>query len=86
MFLRVCLPASTSVLPIIDGDGVIFHICFFLLITIRWTGLRDHLIFLLEEDLSNINLCSVHCEMRNYEQLLGSLGPFCSSCWLFRCT
>ena len=48
----------------------------FLLITIRSTGLRDDLTFLLEEDLSNINLCSLHCEMRNCEQLLGSLGLF----------
>lgn len=43
---------------------------------LRSTGLRDDLAFLLEEDLSSINLCSVHCKMRNYEQLLGSLGLF----------
>ncbi|XP_031563017.1 uncharacterized protein LOC116298634, partial [Actinia tenebrosa] len=42
----------------------------------RPTGVRDDLTFLLEEDLSNINLCSLHCEMRNMEQLLGSLGLF----------
>ena len=42
----------------------------------RCSGLRDDLNFLLEEDLSNINLCSLHCEMRNCEQLLGSLGLF----------
>ena len=48
----------------------------FLLITIRSRSLRDDLTFLLEEDLSNINLCSLHCEMRNCEQLLGSLGLF----------
>lgn len=42
----------------------------------RSTGLRDDLNFLLEEDLSHINLCSLHCEMRNCEQLLGSLGLF----------
>ena len=41
---------------------------------LRSTGLRDDLQFLLEEDLSHINLCSLHCEMRNCEQLLGSLG------------
>lgn len=40
----------------------------------RPKGLRDDLVFLLEEDLSHINLCSLHCEMRNTEQLLGSLG------------
>lgn len=43
---------------------------------LRSTGLRDDLQFLLEEDLSHINLCSLHCEMRNCEQLLGSLGLF----------
>lgn len=37
---------------------------------------RDDLEFLLEEDLSHINLCALHCEMRNLEQLLGSLGLF----------
>ena len=42
----------------------------------RGSGLRDDLNFLLEEDLSSINLCSLHCEMRNCEQLLGSLGLF----------
>ena len=47
-----------------------------ILLIIRSTGLRDDLTFLLEEDLSNINLCSLHCEMHNCEQLLGSLGLF----------
>ncbi len=42
----------------------------------RSTGLRDDITFLLEEDLSSVNLCSLHCEMRNCEQLLGSLGLF----------
>lgn len=45
-----------------------------MLISVRSTGLRDDLNFLLEEDLSHVNLCSLHCEMRNCEQLLGSLG------------
>ena len=44
--------------------------------TLRSAGLRDDLQFLLEEDLTNITLCSLHCEMRNCEQLLGSLGLF----------
>ena len=43
---------------------------------LRCSGLRDDLNFLLEEDLSTINLCSLHCEMQNCEQLLGSLGLF----------
>lgn len=42
----------------------------------RCSGLRDDLNFQLEEELSSINLCSLHCEMRNCEQLLGSLGLF----------
>lgn len=46
----------------------------FSLIVPRPKGLRDDLMFLLEEDLSHINLCSLHCEMHNTEQLLGSLG------------
>ena len=33
--------------------------------------------FLLEEELSSINLCALHCELRNTEQLLKSLGLFC---------
>lgn len=46
------------------------------LLILRPTGLRDDLMFLLDEELSSINLCSLHCEMRNCEQLLGSLGLF----------
>ena len=45
----------------------------------RGSGLRDDLNFLLEEDLSSINLCSLHCEMRNCVQLMGSLGLFAYS-------
>ena len=37
-------------------------------------GIRDDLELLLEEDLSSINLCALHCELRNTEQLLSSLG------------
>lgn len=32
--------------------------------------------FLLEEDLSSINLCALHCRLRNTEQLLASLGLY----------
>ena len=32
--------------------------------------------FLLEEYLSSINLCTLHCKLRNTEQLLSSLGLF----------
>lgn len=42
----------------------------------RKVGIRDDLMLLLEEDLSHINLCSLHCEMRNLEQILGSVGLF----------
>ncbi|KAK3703835.1 hypothetical protein QZH41_012447, partial [Actinostola sp. cb2023] len=42
----------------------------------RWSGLRDDLVFLFEEELSNITLCALHCSMRNTEQLVGSLGLF----------
>lgn len=39
-------------------------------------GIRDDLTILLEEDLSSTNLCALHCELRNTEQLLTSLGLF----------
>jgi len=45
-----------------------------------WTGLRDDLTFLFDEELTQIPLCSLHCEMRNTEQLLGSLGLFAHRC------
>ena len=34
----------------------------------------------MEEDLSNVNLCALHMEMRNTEQLVGSLGLFAHKC------
>lgn len=40
----------------------------------RATGIRDQLIFLLDEELSSIQLCALHMEMRNTEQLLASIG------------
>lgn len=46
----------------------------------RWTGIRDDLMFLLDEELSNVCLCALHSEMRNTEQLLGSLGLFAYRC------
>ena len=39
-------------------------------------GIRDDLEFLLKEDLWSINHCALHCELRNTEQLLSSLGFF----------
>ena len=38
------------------------------------------MLFLLEEELSNVNLCALHCELRNTEQLLVSLGMFAHDC------
>jgi len=38
------------------------------------------LLFLLEEDLCDVNLCALHCELRNTEQLLSSLGMFAYEC------
>ena len=40
----------------------------------RSTGICDDLEFLLEEDLSSVQLCALHIEMRNTKQLLGSIG------------
>lgn len=36
--------------------------------------------FLLDEEIASVSLCSLHCEMRNTEQLLGSLGLFAFRC------
>lgn len=46
------------------------------MVCFSFRGIRDDLTFLLEEDLSSINLCALHCELRNTEQLLTSLGLF----------
>ena len=40
----------------------------------RSTGVRDDLEFLPEGELSNVQLCALHMEMTNTEQLLGSIG------------
>lgn len=45
-----------------------------------WKGVRDDLLFLLEEELCDVNLCTLHCELRNTEQLLCSLGMFAYEC------
>lgn len=37
----------------------------------RSTGICDDLEFLPEEELSNVQLCALHMEMTNTEQLLG---------------
>lgn len=37
-------------------------------------GLRDDLTCILDEDLSSLCLCALHCEMRNTEQILKSVG------------
>ena len=34
----------------------------------------DDLVFLLDEELTSIQLCALHMEMRNTEQLLASIG------------
>ena len=34
------------------------------------------MLFLLEEELYDVNLCALHCKLRNTEQLLCSLGMF----------
>ena len=36
--------------------------------------------FLLDKELGNVSLCALHNEMRNTEQLLGSLGLFSYRC------
>ena len=51
-----------------------------LIFFLRWSGIRDDLLFLLDEELNNVSLCALHSEMRNTEQLLGSLGLFSYRC------
>ena len=46
----------------------------------RWDVVRDDLEFVLEEDIIGINLCALHAENRNTEQLLVSLGFFAHQC------
>ena len=50
------------------------HLCKFDWPFPRSTGILDDLEFLLDEELSSIQLCSLHMEMRNTKQLLGSIG------------
>lgn len=45
-----------------------------LLPVFSFKGLRDDLTCLLDEDLSSLCLCALHCEMRNTEQILKSVG------------
>lgn len=40
-------------------------------------GIRDDLTFILEEELSSINICALHCELRNTEHLVAGLGLQC---------
>ncbi|XP_028403951.1 uncharacterized protein LOC114526542 [Dendronephthya gigantea] len=42
----------------------------------NWKGIRDDLTLLLDEEMHSVNLCALHCEMRNTEQILGSLGLY----------
>ncbi|XP_078384134.1 uncharacterized protein LOC144666603 [Oculina patagonica] len=46
----------------------------------NWKGIRDDLDFLLEEELSEVNLCALHCEMRNTEWVIGSVGLMSYHC------
>ena len=31
---------------------------------------------MIDEDITSVNLCALHCEIRNTEQILGSIGLF----------
>ena len=44
------------------------------MVPFRFKGLRDDLLCILDEELSSMCLCALHCEMRNTEQLLKSVG------------
>lgn len=53
---------------------VIMYILFCLLLLTSFKGMRDDLTCILDEDLSSHCLCALHCEMRNTEQILKSVG------------
>ena len=53
---------------------VIMYILFWLLLLTSFKGMRDDLTCILDEDLSAHCLCALHCEMRNTEQILKSVG------------
>ena len=46
----------------------------FILVALLSNSIRDDLLFLLDEELTSIQLCALHMEMRNTEQLLASIG------------
>lgn len=48
----------------------------FCVVYFSFRGICDDITFLLEVDLSSLNLCALHCELCNTEQLLWSLGLF----------
>lgn len=43
-------------------------------------GVRDDLLIFFDVEVSDVNLCSLHCELRNTEQLLASLGLTAHRC------
>lgn len=57
----------------VDGFNFSFFVAFPLLLT-SFEGIRDDLTCILDEDLSSHCLCALHCEMRNTEQILKSVG------------
>lgn len=46
----------------------------------KWTGVRDDLLIFMDVEVSDVNLCALHCELRNTEQLLASLGLTAHRC------
>lgn len=42
--------------------------------TFSFKGLRDDLTCILDEELSSMCFCALHCEMRNTEKILKSVG------------
>lgn len=46
----------------------------------RWKGLRDDICLLIDEEMDVVNLCALHCEMRNTGQLLVNIGLAAYEC------
>ena len=42
--------------------------------------MRDDLLIFFDVEVSDVNLCALHCELRNTEQLLASLGLTAHRC------
>jgi len=50
------------------------------IIPCSWKGVRGDLKIFMDTDIADVNLCALHCELRNMEQLLAQLGLLANGC------